>query len=341
MHPILFEIPTPWGDLPIYSYGVMLGTSLLVAWYFLMHYGVKIERMSRELMGNTFIITAISAIVGARLLYVFTNIGDFQSFGKWFQIREGGLVAYGGFLGGFLGSYVYLKLIKKVPLLPWTDLAAPTLGSGLAITRIGCWLYGCDYGRPLEEGAPGFLTNLGTFPKWDLEDLNGSPAYAHHMREYADRMGEDATASLPVHPTQIYESVAGVALFFFAFYLLTHRKFRGQVVLAVTIAYGVIRFGLEYVRDDPERGGAFGFSTSQLVSMLLVPLCVFAYVELRKRGEGAPLPAHAREPEPDSPKRGADPKPEPGAKTAGSSSKRSSGASSSKPLKKKKKKKRK
>ncbi|MCA9607714.1 MAG: prolipoprotein diacylglyceryl transferase, partial [Myxococcales bacterium] len=99
MHPVLFEIPMPWGDQPVYSYGVMLGTSLLVAWYTIMWLGAKKESLSAELMRNTFIVTAISAIVSSRLLYVATNPDEFHSFGDVFNLQGGGLVAYGGFLG--------------------------------------------------------------------------------------------------------------------------------------------------------------------------------------------------------------------------------------------------
>src|SRR6185436_20397016 len=99
-------------------------------------------------------------IVGSRLLYILTNLGEFQSLSKWFEIRSGGLVAYGGFIGGFLGSWAYLRW-KKIPLLPWADLVAPVLGTGLMFTRIGCYLYGCDYGRLLPDDAPGWLKKLG------------------------------------------------------------------------------------------------------------------------------------------------------------------------------------
>ena len=58
------------------------------------------------------------------------------------------MVAYGGFLGGFLTAWAFWRM-KKIPLLPFADLAVPTLGSGLMLTRTGCYLYGCDYGRPL------------------------------------------------------------------------------------------------------------------------------------------------------------------------------------------------
>jgi phosphatidylglycerol:prolipoprotein diacylglycerol transferase len=292
MHPVLFSIPTPWGAIPIYSYGVMLGSSLLFAWYFIMYMGKKVEGFNRELLASCFTWTAVGAIVGSRLLYIFTNLDAYDSFGSWFDLRAGGLVAYGGFLGGFITAWTFWR-IKKIPLLPFADLAAPTLASGLMLTRVGCYLYGCDYGRPLRESAPGWLQNAGTFPKWNSDaypsfacdqTINGSPAYQHHLQEYPDLMTE-RLSSLAVHPTQIYESLAGLALFVFATWLLLHRKFRGQVLVTVAGLYGAWRFLIEYLRDDPERGFAFGFSTSQLISLALIPVCIIAYVHLRKRAE--------------------------------------------------------
>jgi phosphatidylglycerol:prolipoprotein diacylglycerol transferase len=291
MHPVLVSIPTPWGAIPIYSYGVMLGSSLLLAWYFIMYMGKRIEGYNKELLASCFTWTAVGAIIGARLLYIFTNIDDYESFGSWFDLRSGGLVAYGGFLGGFLSAWLFWRM-KKIPLIPFADIAVPTLASGLMLTRVGCYLYGCDYGRPLKESAPDFLKSAGTFPKWDTsaypsfacdQTINGSPAYHHHLSE--GLIPEDAVASLAVHPTQIYESVAGLALFAFSFWLLNKRKFRGQVLVSVGALYGLWRFFIEYLRDDPERGFAFGFSTSQLISLALIPVCAIAYIHLKKRAE--------------------------------------------------------
>jgi prolipoprotein diacylglyceryltransferase len=95
----------------------------------------------------------------------------------------------------------------------------------------------------------------------------------------------DRLSSLAVHPTQLYESVFGLVLFVFAVWLLNHRKFRGQVLVTVAALYGLWRFLIEYVRDDPERGFAFGFSTSQLISLAIIPVCIIAYIHLRKEAE--------------------------------------------------------
>lgn len=305
MHPVLFEIPSPWGALPIYSYGVMLGTSMIVAWYLIMYLGTRKEGLSRELMANAFIVTAIVAIAGSRVLYVLTNPHEFSGQPmRFFALREGGLVAYGGFLGGLLGSWVYWRN-KNVSLLGWADVVAPGLCLGLFFTRIGCYLFGCDFGAPLEQGAPGWLAELGTFPGPGGGHEHGSPAFVHHRQ--LGLLDASAAASLPVHPTQLYESLAGLVLFGAMLLVWRIRSFRGQVILALTMAYGIWRFLIEYVRDDPERGFYFGFSTSQLISLALVPVAALAYMMLRKKQGGAPLVPHAA---PDAAKAEPEPKPE-------------------------------
>jgi phosphatidylglycerol---prolipoprotein diacylglyceryl transferase len=251
VHPILFELPFG-GGFPVYSYGVMLGLSFVVGWYLTLGLA-KRDGLPREPLANCYIITAVSAVAGARLLYVATNPAEFDSIGKVFEMRSGGMVAYGGFLGGFVGSLVYLRL-KGIPLIPWADVAVPSLASGLLITRIGCYLFGCDFGRPLAEDAPGWLRSAGTFPHWpdDLMKGAGSPAFLHHV----DTLGMDPTAphSLPVHPTQLYEAAVGAALLGLLFFARSRQSFRGQIFFLFTFAYGVARFVLEFFRDDAERG---------------------------------------------------------------------------------------
>lgn len=297
MHPILFYFPTPWGSLPIASYGVMLGTSLIVAWYLIMWMGSKYERLDREDMANCFIVTAAVAMAGARILYIVTNPAEFPDVRSWFALRSGGLVAYGGFLGGFLGSWLYARA-RKMPLLPWADLVAPTLASGLFFTRIGCYLFGCDFGQRLSSNAPGWLRGWGTFPRWDFTGSpslacanipNGSPAFSHHVQSY--RLAPDAHFSFAVHPTQLYESAAGLVLFGITMFVWWRRRFRGEPILALVIGYSVWRFLVEFLRDDPERGAAFNLSTSQLISLCLLPVALVLYVALNQKARAAGYPA--------------------------------------------------
>jgi phosphatidylglycerol:prolipoprotein diacylglycerol transferase len=263
MHPILFRIPLPkflmellhseMVSIPIYSYGVMLGLSLVVGWYLTLGLAEK-DGLPKETMANNYVVTAIAAVAGSRILYILTNLSEFDTIGSLFAMRRGGLVAYGGFLGGLIGSTLFLRR-HKIPLLPWADVAVPSLASGLMITRIGCYLFGCDFGQPLKASAPGWLKTLGTFPHWPegtLDQGAGSPAWAQHHN--ARLIGDDAVASLPVHPTQLYESLVGASLLVLLLLARKRQKFRGQIFFLFAFAYGVARYLLEVLRDDAERG---------------------------------------------------------------------------------------
>jgi phosphatidylglycerol:prolipoprotein diacylglycerol transferase len=234
--------------------------------------------LPKEVMANNYVVTAVAAVAGSRILYILTNLDEFESLRAMMDVRKGGLVAYGGFLGGFVGSLVYLRKYK-IALLPWADVAVPSLASGLMITRIGCYLFGCDFGHPLAKTAPGFLQKLGTFPRWEAGLIDsaatggpsGSPAWLQHLKKHL--ISEDATASLPVHPTQLYESLVGAS--FLALLLLSRRyqKFRGQIFLIFTFAYGVCRFLLEMLRADDERG----WIPPSLPEHILLPFALFLF----------------------------------------------------------------
>jgi phosphatidylglycerol---prolipoprotein diacylglyceryl transferase len=245
--------------LPLYSYGVMLGLSLVVGWYLTLTLA-KRDGLPQETMANCYVVTALAAIVGSRLLYVVTNLDEFHSTADMFKVRLGGLVAYGGFLGGYLGSWAFLKS-KRIRLMPWADVAVPSLASGLMITRIGCYLFGCDFGKPLSDGAPHWLKSMGTFPHWaagTVESGDGAPAFIRHMEIFRDGpLRAELTrtnASLPVHPTQIYESLVGLGLLSLLLWQRRSQKFRGQIFFLFVFAYGYLRFLLEILRDDVERG---------------------------------------------------------------------------------------
>ncbi len=262
--------------IPIYSYGVMLGLSLVVGWYLTLTLADR-DGLPKETMANCYVFTAIAAIAGSRVLYVLTNLDEFHSFADIFAFRRGGLVAYGGFLGGYLGSWTYLSM-NRLKLLPWADVAVPSLASGLLITRLGCYMFGCDFGKRLPETAPKFLQSLGTFPHWaagTLDSGDGAPAYVRHLELYrGTALGAQlvkTNASLPVHPTQLYESLCGLVLLSLLLWQRKNQKFRGQIFFTFAFGYGFLRFLLEILRDDVERG-EYG---PMLAEHVLVPGALF------------------------------------------------------------------
>jgi len=253
VHPVLFRLPLPWvGVVPIYTWGVMLGISLIVGWYLTLG-RAQADGLPREMLANAYVITALAALLGARLLFVVTNPTDAEDT-SIFELRSGGMVAYGGFLGGFLATVLYMRW-KRFPLLPWADVGVLSLAAGLFFTRIGCFLYGCDFGHRLSESAPGWLKRLGTFPHWPegtVQGGDGSEPWAHHLEQ--GFIPPDAEASLPVHPTQLYEAGVGLALLALLLWMRPRRQFRGQSFLVFVFLYGFARFAIEFLRDDAQRG---------------------------------------------------------------------------------------
>lgn len=284
MHPILFSVPTPWGDLPVYSFGAMLGLTLALGWGVVSRSGAR-QRHDKDLLANAYLIGAVSALLGARVLYVVTNLEAFGTAREWFAVQQGGMAAYGALLGGLAGCAVYLR-IKRVPLAGFADLCAPVVALAVLLTRVGCYLDGSDFGVRLGEGAPGWLAALGTFPHWpETHSLRGSPAFLWHVE--SELIAPEALASLPVHPTQLYEALLGAGLLALAEWRGARRRFAGQVFLAVVLAYGAGRFVIDNLRDDPERGVLLGFTSAQWLTFVLWPAAAMVYSVLNRNARAA------------------------------------------------------
>jgi prolipoprotein diacylglyceryl transferase len=266
-----------WAPVPIYAYGVMLGTSLIVGWFLVMRLA-KQDGIAQDAAATIYMWSAIWSIVGARVLWFITDdSGPSRSFFEIFKVQNGGLVAYGGMIGGFLATW-YLCHRRKIPLLRWADVAAPSVVLGTGITRIGCLLFGCDYGA--RSDLP-----------WAIRFPRGSPAWQHHVQDLPMdlRLPQSAAWSYPVHPTQIYESAVGIFLFVLLMLIRRYRTFSGQVFLAWVFGYGILRSLIEMVRDDDDRGlhalpfGNLVLSTSQIIGIASVILGLGLLVHLLRR----------------------------------------------------------
>ena len=248
MFPILFELPF---GVPIYAYGTMLCLSVVAGRLLALHLAER-EGMNPQLMNRCAVWGLGGAIVGARLLFVVTNLDQIHHAGQVFEIWKGGLVAYGGFLGGFVGMMAFCR-IHRVAFLPWADCVAPTLGLGLLLTRIGCFLGGCDFGSPWDG-------------PWALHFPAGSPAFVEQGA--AGLLPRGATASLAVHPTQLYEALAGAIVLTTALVMRHRRRYAGEAFLAVVISYAVLRTAIEVFRADAGRGAVGPLSTSQVIGIV-------------------------------------------------------------------------
>ncbi len=271
----LAALQQPWTPVPIYSYGVMLGTSLMVGWLLAMRLA-KQDGIGQEAAAAIYMWSAIWSIIGSRVLWWITT--PTVPLLEIIFINRGGLVAYGGMIGGFLASW-YGCHKRGIPLLRWADVAAPSVVLGTAITRVGCLLFGCDFGR--RSDVP-----------WAISFPKGSPAWNHHVEDF--RLARDAAWSYPVHPTQIYESLVGLSLFALLMLLRRYRRFSGQVFLGWVFGYGILRSIIEIYRDDDDRGlytvpfTHVSLSTSQIIGIVSVVLGLFLLTNLRRRSQRDP-----------------------------------------------------
>lgn len=182
----------------------------------------------------------------------------------WAKFWAGGLTYYGGFLGAAGAAWFLLKR-DRFPFWKAADMAGFAVPMGLGFGRMGCLLAGCCFGSP---------TKL----PWGLSFPPRSPASDEqakaHLLESARMWSE------PVHPTQIYESAASLAVAAICLYVVLPRKrYDGQVFAASLVLYAIARGVIEILRRD-DRGGFLGLSTSQLIGLGLV-VCAAAIHRLR------------------------------------------------------------
>jgi phosphatidylglycerol---prolipoprotein diacylglyceryl transferase len=264
------------GPFAVYSFGALLSCAMLAGWASTLRLS-RIEGLPVRATMNACLAATVAGFFGARLLYVLTNLKDFRTWSEILAFQNGGLTFYGGAVAGAFGSLWILRRYR-VPFLAWADAAAPGIALSTCIGRVGCYLAGCDYGTPLSAKAPAWVKRLGTFPRW-ADDIAGpaagSPAWVEHV--LSGRIPLTAKASLPVHPTELYEATAALLLFTGLIALRPLRRFRGQSFVALVLGYGITRFVLEGFRGDPERGSWGPLSVSQWMALVFaIPLVVAA-----------------------------------------------------------------
>jgi len=265
MHPILFEIR----GFPVYTYGVLLAAAYLVALQFAL-----VRAKSRGLDPNRVmdlgIWIIISALAGAKLLLL---VVDFDTFGRhpadWLKLMRSAGVFYGGLIAAVVVALFYLWR-HRMPIWTVTDVFAPGIALGHVIGRFGCLFAGCCFGRP-------------TSVPW---------AITFHSEYAGQNVG--TPLGVPLHPTQIYE--AGAELLILGFLLLSERRgraFPGRTFWSYMLLYGVSRFIIEFYRGD-NRGSLGMFSTSQVVSLVVVPLAIVMLLILRRSSSPTPVEAERR-----------------------------------------------
>ncbi len=243
-----------FGALTITGYGIMMMVAFLVAGWV---YAKEVERigLDRGIAWDSVVYAVIGGLVGAKVYYAIL----FQDPRALFS--RGGLVWYGGFLGGLIAVFGYMWW-KRLPIRRLLDAISPAMFVGYCLGRVGCFLVGDDYGAPT------------TLP-WGIKFPQGAPPSTAEALRAQFHVAVPATVApgtvLAVHPTQLYE----VGLAFLAFWLLwrqrRHTHAPGWLFGLYLIFAGVERAFVEFFRAKDDR--FFGpLSLAQVISFGVIAL---------------------------------------------------------------------
>jgi phosphatidylglycerol---prolipoprotein diacylglyceryl transferase len=269
--PVLFKV----GPLSVYSYGLMMGIGFLVANY------VAIKEFERKGLGANFanevtILAVVFGIAGAKMLSLIENWGDFLRDPIGMAFSPGGLTWYGGFALA-AAMILWSAHKKKFKFARVADALAPALMLGYGVARLGCHFSGDgDYGMP---------TKL----PWGVNYSNGIVPPSIAFRDFAHIEDKFPGGIVPnntlLHPTPIYEFIAGLAIFYILWKFRKELKPDGRLFMLYLVLAGLERFLVEFIRLNPRI--LFGLSEAQLVSVVLMALGAAGLVLLGKRRDPA------------------------------------------------------
>jgi phosphatidylglycerol:prolipoprotein diacylglycerol transferase len=245
-----------WHGLPLWlvpNYAMMAGLSAILGALLVMRL-VKRDGDDVALQSRALLLAYLAALAGGFVFEGMRAVPEAIAARSLAPVLFAGRAAYGGLIGGLLAATLYLRW-KRLSVAAFFDRAVVPMGIAFALVRVGCFLEGCDFGRPT------------TLP-WGVRFPPGSlAAHAHASLGWVP----DGSASLPVHPTELYESLLGLAALALALPALLRRRERDGRAFAVWMTtYAVGRFFLELLRADADRGLYAGLSTAQWVSLAIL-----------------------------------------------------------------------
>ncbi len=233
-----------------YMYGLMIAVGILCCFFLLFIFGKK-KKVEDRFVDFIFYNGIVAIILG------FGSAALFQATYNYIENPEkgfhfnGGITFIGGLIGGvvsfLVGYFIFRKkfktrLVDVVSFLPCCILVAHAFG------RLGCFFAGCCYGSPTDSFL-GVTFAPGSAPAKRYPGIDGR--------------------SIPLHPTQLYESIFLFALFAVCMLLYWKKDFKHNLSLYL-ICYGVFRFCLEFLRNDHRGELLGGITPSQFWSICMV-----------------------------------------------------------------------
>lgn len=264
MYPELFRI----GDFVVTTFGLMMVLSFFAGAFIL---GRMYERYGypRDLAWDVLAWIALGGVIGAKAWYLGLHWQDVVADPAGQIFSRGGLVWYGGLLGGVTAYWLQIRA-RGLPLAVMFDATAPALAVAYAVGRMGCFLVGDDYGG-YTDGWYGIA-----FPKGSPPSTAG---YLRSIGETVPVQFADADV-VTVHPTQLYEIALALVMFVVLWKVGKPILQSGRLFALYMLLYGTERFLIEFVRAKGDRI-MLGLSTSQAASLILV--AAGAYLWWRQR----------------------------------------------------------
>jgi len=302
---------------PLHTYGLMLmagfAAAILVAARLAQReWGGEEGLRRRNDVMDLAVWVVIGGIGGSKILFILVTPKDFLdalgsgSPSKMLGALGGGFVFYGGLIGAALAVWWFCRS-RKMNFLRLADVIVPTVALGQAFGRLGCFSAGCCWGKPASLHVPWAVRFLGRALDIFGQHTSGAIAFDSQSRETArwviestgqvfdhavpgairvsDWVAQHGT-TLPIHPTQLYESLAQLLLFVLLMIARRYRRFHGQILALYLIGYAIIRTTVELFRGDFERGTLhqlidqvpldawWNISTSQFISLVMFALGV-------------------------------------------------------------------
>ena len=292
MYPIIFEYKL----LKISSYGLMLMLAFLICNYLLRRYLVGINK-EPKIADDIIFYAALGGISGSKIYYIveqallysdYSNINGIETIFKGlYQFNASlifsginqfgsGLVFLGGLIGGFISVTYYIKK-NKLNTLEVYDWAAPFLALGHAIGRLGCFLVGDCYGKPCD--LPWALTFKEGLPPTTFESFKYNYPSIFNTPDFKSTYS--AGDYIYVHPTQIYEFIIYLIIFFYLRHIRNNKLYDGIVMFEYLFLVGMARFLIEFLRLNPEY--MFNLSGAQIISIFMVLISSYLMYSYRKK----------------------------------------------------------
>ncbi len=274
--------------IPIHTYGVLVGggfisATTVLAWLAEREWLGEEGKKKRDQMFDMAFTLFVAAIIGSRVLFIIVNWKDYAAQPSRIFDLSGGLVFYGGLIGASIAGFLYARK-HNIEFLRLGDLAMPTVSLGQCLGRLGCFSAGCCWGQVTTKAMPFAVSFPGREVKNVFGGAGDTPSLAFQsqmsdLRWVVESTGQvlhdsapgavqiaswvrDHGHTLPVHPTQMYESLGQLVIFATLMTLRRYKRFHGQIMGMWLMSYAVLRTSVELFRGDVERGTFHGLLES-------------------------------------------------------------------------------